>query len=123
MVRRIIAKGEVRTVGRRKGRVYFRDWLKKELKDPEFKRHFDEAELEVAVAIQIAKIRERKHMTQRELAEKAHLRQQNISEIERGGRNITVETLRRVADALGKQVIIKLVDPKSAPSIHPFLGA
>lgn len=107
---------------RKGGRVYFRDWLKKELKDPEFKKHFEAAELEVSLALQIAKIRATKKMSQKELATKAHLKQQNISEIERGGRNITVRTIQRVADALNKHVIIKLVDAKPASAMHTHLG-
>jgi len=43
-----------------KGTVKFKDYLKEELKDPEFSEAFDEEEVYASLAIQIAKIRRTK---------------------------------------------------------------
>lgn len=51
-----------------KGARRFRDRLKDDLKDPEFHRAFDEEETYASLAIQMAKIGQKKKMTQRELA-------------------------------------------------------
>ena len=42
----------------------FRDRLKKDLKDPKFKEAFEEEEIYASLAIQIAKMREKRHLTQ-----------------------------------------------------------
>lgn len=53
-------------------------------------------------------IRERKeqNITQKQLAEKTGLSQSNISNIEKGSTRPTIETLIKIADALGKRLNI-----------------
>lgn len=52
----------------------------------------------------IQEIRIKKRLTQAELAALANIDQGNISKIEKGRYNITVELLARIADALGCRV-------------------
>ena len=47
-------------------------------------------------------------MTQKELAHRAKTRQANISRLERGIQNPSVDFLYRVAAALGKKIVMKL---------------
>ncbi|MDR1588787.1 MAG: helix-turn-helix transcriptional regulator, partial [Oscillospiraceae bacterium] len=49
-----------------------------------------------------------KHMTQKDLAERAKTRQSNISRFESGGYNPSVEFLQKIAGALDKQLEISL---------------
>ena len=44
-----------------KGVRRFKDRLKKDLRDPEFRKAFDEEEVYASLAIQIAKIRQKKN--------------------------------------------------------------
>ncbi len=52
------------------GTIKFKDYLKKELKDSEFREVFDEEEIYASLAIQISKIRQKEKLTQKELAKR-----------------------------------------------------
>jgi len=52
-------------------------------------------------------VRDEVDMTQKELAQKSGLTQANISNIEKGVSRPTIETLRKIADATGKRLIIE----------------
>jgi transcriptional regulator with XRE-family HTH domain len=62
------------------------------------------AEIELAarstIGNRIAELREQKGMTQKELAEKSDILQNNISRIEAGRYNVTLDTLAKLAAAL-----------------------
>lgn len=54
----------------------------------------------------ISSERKEKKLTQKQLAQKTGLSQANISNIEKGASHPTIETLVKIADALGKQLVI-----------------
>ena len=60
--------------------------------------------LNVAVAIQIRWMREELGLTQTQLAQRLGVSQQAIAKLERSGGNPSIETLQRLAKALGRQV-------------------
>ena len=82
--------------------------LAQELKDPEFKRLFDEFGQQLEISYQILQLRKKKKMSQAQLAKKIHTTQGNVARIESGNQNLTVELLNRVATALGTNLTIKL---------------
>ena len=93
-----------------KGVRRFKDRLKKDLRDPEFRRAFNEEEVCVSLAIQIAKIRQKKNITQQELARRLQTTQQNISRLEDiDNRSCSLKTLIKVAHALDKRLKVELV--------------
>ena len=57
---------------------------------------------------EVARARKQVGMTQQELARYAKTRQANISRLERGIQNPSVEFLERVAKSLGKKIRIKI---------------
>ncbi len=59
---------------------------------------------------QIVNAREDAHLTQKELAELSGLTQSNISNIENGSSRPTIQTLKKIADALGKRLVVDLTD-------------
>lgn len=59
---------------------------------------------------QIVKSREEVHLTQKDLANLSGLTQSNISNIENGNNRPTIATLKKIADALGKRLIVDLAD-------------
>ena len=77
-------------------------------KDPRWKAAYEKAGIEVRIAIQISKARERAHLTQEQLAKAVGTTQSVISRIERGEQNLTIETLSKIADALHGDLIVHL---------------
>ena len=59
---------------------------------------------------QVVKAREEAHLTQKELAKLSRLTQSNISNIESGSNRPTIATLKKIADALGKRLVVDLTD-------------
>lgn len=88
----------------------FRDRLKEDLKDPEFKMAFDEEEIYASLAIQIAKIREKEGLTQKELARRLHTTQQTVSRLEDiHNKSYSLQTLIKLSHALNKRLEVELV--------------
>jgi DNA-binding XRE family transcriptional regulator len=84
----------------------FKTHLKKELKEPVFKAGFEREKRLLAVTVKLAELRRERHMSQRALASKANVPQQEISNIEQGKRNITLNTLEKIAKGLNADVEI-----------------
>ena len=87
--------------------VPLKEWLDEELKDPEFKRYYDESSVKWQVAMQIVEARQKANMTQGELAHQIGDKQQNVSRIESGEQNVTIGTLDKIAKAVGGQLVVK----------------
>lgn len=117
--------GEKLQVGRASRRRTFGDRLRDDLKDPEFRQHFEEEKRALALAMKIAEAREKAALTQRELADRVGSSQQAISRLESGEyEGYTVRTLERIADATGYALridfaprkAIKIANKKRDPS-------
>ena len=78
----------------------FRKFLAEEMKDPEFKKAFEEEKRLLALSYAIVEAREKHGLTQKELAEKSHVTQQQLSKIENGV-NCNMRTFIKVSNALG----------------------
>jgi len=95
---------------KKKGRgTTLRQYLRREMKDPEFRRLFQKADIELRIALEVTKAREAKKMSQRELAEALKTKQQTVSRIERGAQNVTIETLDKIARVLGRDLEVRFV--------------
>lgn len=85
------------------------DEFKKEmLANPEVKEEYDALAPEYELVSQLIKARQEKHLTQKELAEKAGTKQASIARLESGSYNPTFNFLQKIAGALGKKVCITL---------------
>src|ERR1035437_4798674 len=91
---------------------YFQSHLTNKLKDPKFKAGYEREKKLLAVTIELAQLRRKRHMSQRDLAVKADVPQQEISNIEQGRRNITLNTLEKLAKGLNAEIDI-IVRPHS----------
>ena len=88
----------------------FRDRLKKDLKDPTFKKAYDEEEIFATLAIQIAKLREEKAFSQKDLAGLLHTSQQMVSRLEDPHNNsFSLKTLLKLAKAFNKKLSVQFV--------------
>ncbi|MBI4064173.1 MAG: helix-turn-helix domain-containing protein [Elusimicrobia bacterium] len=91
-----------------KGRRFFDEHLKEALKNPKVNKAYEEAELPIRLAIEIARLREKKGLTQHELAKKIGTKQQVVSRIEKLGENFTIGTLQRIAHALDAHLFVSM---------------
>lgn len=87
----------------------FDKYLNEQLQNPEFKKEWDENELEYQLMMMILKARNEQNLTQSELAERTGIRQSNISRIEKGQALPSISTLCKIAHGLGKRLQIKFV--------------
>jgi len=84
----------------------FDEVLKKELKDPEFKRGFELEKKKLEISLDIIELRKQKRISQAKLADKIGLKQSAIGRIETGEQNLTIETLQKIASALNKKLVV-----------------
>ena len=89
------------------------DSLKRKLQNPEFRAAYDAEDKRIELVLQIIKLRQRRGMTQSDLAKAIGTRQANGSRLERFDANLTLGTLEKVAQALGANLQIDLV-PEAA---------
>jgi len=91
----------------------FREYLNEQLKDPDFKKEWDNLEPEFNMMQAMIDARKRNNMTQKELAERTGIDQSDISKIETGNANPTLAVLKRLAE--GMDMVLKLeFIPKNA---------
>ena len=84
----------------------FDEVLKKELKDPKFRKWFDYYGKQLEIAYAVLKLRKKHKMTQEELAKKVGTTQSNIARLESGQQNFTVATLMKIAKIFEKKLEI-----------------
>ena len=87
----------------------FRETLNEELKDPTFKREYDELEPEFAIINAIIDARKEMGLTQKQLSELTGITQADISKLENGNANPSLRTLQRLAAGMGMQVKIEFI--------------
>jgi ribosome-binding protein aMBF1 (putative translation factor) len=78
----------------------FKEHLNEKLKTPQFKKMYEEEKYLLELGLAITEAREQKGLSQKELAEKSHVTQQQLSKIENGV-NCNMLTFIRVSSALG----------------------
>jgi DNA-binding XRE family transcriptional regulator len=78
------------------------DLLKRQLKNPQFRKEYEAFEGEFSLAKEIIALRIKHKLTQKQLAQQIGTSQPAIARIESGSyRNVSLAFLRRIADALG----------------------
>ena len=87
----------------------FQNLLQEELKDPEFKKEWDDIQPEMDVIRAIIDNRIAQNLTQKELAERTGINQADISKIENGTRNPSLKMLKRLAAGMGMALKIEFV--------------
>ena len=88
----------------------FRSRLREDLKDPEFKAHYQEERQALMLAMKIATLREKKGLSQQQMAKLMGTSQQAVSRIESGEyEGFTLKTLEKIAEATGTKVKIEFV--------------
>lgn len=84
--------------------------LKKEqMQDTAFAKEYEAIQPEMDVIRAIVDARTSQNMTQKELAERTGINQADISKLENGTRNPSVNLLKRLAEGMGMVLKIELV--------------
>lgn len=87
------------------GNVNFKDYLNQQLQDPQFKQEFENETTKLESAVAVTHVRKEAGLTQRELANVSKVPQSTIARIETGA-NTSVDTLTKIANALGKKLTV-----------------
>lgn len=87
----------------------FEDFLNEQLKDPKVKKEYDALEAKYALIESIILARKEKNLTQKELSQLTGITQADLSKIENGNANPSLNTLLKLAKGLGKKLQISLV--------------
>ena len=87
----------------------FRQDLKNRLKDPAFRKAWEESEAEYQISRALISARLERKISQRELARKANTTQAVISRLESMSANPSVGLIQKIASALSLKLKIQLV--------------
>jgi len=90
----------------------FNQFFDEQMKDSKFKKEYENLQPEFDVIRALIDARKGVHITQQELAKKTGISQADISKIENGTRNPTLNMLKRLADGLEMQLRLDFV-PKN----------
>ncbi|MDP3725410.1 MAG: helix-turn-helix transcriptional regulator [Nanoarchaeota archaeon] len=92
-----------------KKNINFQKYLEQQLKNPEFRKHYEEFGKHLEIAYEIQRLRKEQGVSQAVLARKIGTQQSNIARMEAGEQNFTTETLRKIAKALDRDLKIEFV--------------
>lgn len=85
------------------------DMLEKQLKDEEFRKEYETIQPEIDIIKALVDARNSLNLTQKELAERTGINQADISKIENGTRNPSLNLLKRLADGMGMVLKIEFI--------------
>ena len=92
--------------------ITFRDSLNKRMENENFRKEYEDIQPEMDIIRAIVKARKEQQITQAELAARTGINQGDISRLERGTRNPSLNMLKKLASGLGLQLKIEFL-PKS----------
>ena len=92
----------------------FNEMLDKQMQDDEFRKEYEAIQPEMDVIRAIVEARTSQNLTQKELAERTGINQADISKIENGTRNPSLNLLKRLADGMGMVLKIEFVPKQRA---------
>jgi DNA-binding XRE family transcriptional regulator len=79
------------------------------LQDKEVQEELKNNEAEYKIIEEIIMARQEKNLTQKELAELIGTKQSNISRLESGNYNPTIDFLNKIARAVGKELEVRII--------------
>ena len=82
----------------------YRDYKQKALKNPQIKAEYDALEVEYDIIQAMIDARNKQNLTQKELSQRTGITQADISRIENGTRNPSLNMLKRLAEVLSMRL-------------------
>ena len=86
-----------------------KQFKEEQMEDTEFVKEYESIQTELDVIRAIVEARTSRNMTQKELAERTGINQADISKLENGPRNPSVNLLKRLAEGMGMSLKIAFV--------------
>ena len=90
-----------------KTRTDFQKDLERELKNPTFKKYYDEHGRQLEIAYQMLQLRKQKKLSQTQLAKQLGTTQSNIARMEAGIQNFSLTTLDKLAQVFNKKLEVR----------------
>ena len=91
----------------------FDDYLQEQLQDGEFRKEYEAMQDEFNMIRALIDARTSQGLTQKQLAERTGVHQADISKLESGMRNPTLNMLKRLAEGMGMNLKIEFVPKES----------
>ena len=87
----------------------FEEFKKQMLSNPEIREEYDALEAEFDIIQALIDARKKQNITQKELSERTGITQADISRIEKGTRNPSLEMVKRLCRGLGMRLKVEYV--------------
>lgn len=87
-------------------------YMEEQLQNEEFKKEWENIQPEMDVIRALVEARTSQNLTQKELAERSGINQADISKLENGTRNPSLNLLKRLADGMGMTLRLEFI-PKN----------
>ena len=94
--------------------IRFEDWLAEQMQDPELRQAMEELE----PAYQVTRLRIARGLTQEQLAELVGTKQSSIARLESGKSEPRLSFLRRVVEALGGKLEVKITSQEETLEVE-----
>ena len=94
--------------------ITFNDMLNEQMQNEEFRKEYEAIQPEMDVIRAIVEARISQNHTQKELSERSGINQADISKIENGTRNPSLNLLKRLADGMGMSLKIEFIPKQQA---------
>lgn len=89
--------------------ITYKEYKNKCLEDSNFKKEYDDLEPEYDNINAMIKVRKEKGLTQKQLSELTGISQADISRIENGTRNPSLEMIKRLATGMGMRLKLEFI--------------
>ena len=94
--------------------ITFNDMLNEQIQNEEFRKEYEAIQPEMDIIRAIVEARISQNLTQKELSERSGINQADISKIENGTRNPSLNLLKRLADGMGMSLKIEFIPKQRA---------
>lgn len=91
----------------------FDDFLNEQLQDEEFKKEYEDMQPEFDVIRAVIDARISQNLTQKELVQRTGINQADISKLEHGTRNPSINLLKRLAEGMDMALKIEFVPKRN----------
>ena len=89
--------------------IKWKEYRDRKLQESKFKQAYDELEVEYSIRNAILKCRKELGMSQMQLSSLTGITQPDISKLENNKSNPSIATLKKLADAFGKRLLVQFV--------------